>query len=223
MSNRETKNSNFSERILRLRFDLGNITQKELGEKLGISDNYVYMLEKGTRIPGPSLLDRIALLEATVPKTANSNGQNDGKNEPKGAWCGPYYGTSDEVPIISWASAGLGRESADMGHDVPKLKTNCRDPNAYGIEIFGDSMEPVFVNGDIAVCTPNLRAQAGDYVVIKTTDEVAYFKKYLGQYGNCLKLYSINELYPIIELPVEHVAVIHPVWGVLKLFKERIK
>ena len=39
-----------NERIKTLRLDL-SLTQSEFGEKLGISQNYVWMIEKGDRVP----------------------------------------------------------------------------------------------------------------------------------------------------------------------------
>ena len=39
-----------SERIKTLRLEL-SLTQSEFGEKLGISQNYVWMIEKGDRVP----------------------------------------------------------------------------------------------------------------------------------------------------------------------------
>ena len=44
------------------------------------------------------------------------------------------------------------------------------DDNAYALEVTGDSMEPLYRDGDILVISPNSAARKGDRVVVRTTD-----------------------------------------------------
>jgi phage repressor protein C with HTH and peptisase S24 domain len=44
------------------------------------------------------------------------------------------------------------------------------DATAYALEITGDSMLPVYRQGDIVIVSPKTRLRKGDRVVAKTTD-----------------------------------------------------
>ena len=79
------------------------------------------------------------------------------------------------VPLIGLAQAGDGGFFDDAGFPAggsweeigfPGVK----DENAYALEISGDSMEPVYRDGDIILVSPNSQARRGDRVVAKTRD-----------------------------------------------------
>lgn len=46
-------------RIRELRKDILNLSQKDFADKLGISENFVWMIEKGTRIPSDRTISDI--------------------------------------------------------------------------------------------------------------------------------------------------------------------
>ena len=59
-------NSNeLAHRIRILRYRTG-MSQQELGKKLGISGNYVYLLESGVKRAGPSLIKLFETMEASL-------------------------------------------------------------------------------------------------------------------------------------------------------------
>lgn len=62
--------SNFSDRLKRIRTSLFK-TQDEMGVLLGISGNYVYMVEKGIKPPGNKLIEKLDLLEAELDRKSN--------------------------------------------------------------------------------------------------------------------------------------------------------
>ena len=135
---------------------------------------------------------------------------------------GPYYGTRKEAPIISWASAGDSHAWEDQGRNVPHIPTICGDPNTYALEIKGDSMEPLYTDGDIAVVAPNAEARPGDLVIAKTMEDESYFKQV--RFSPDLKhvrLFSFNPKYPMMELKRHAVRFLHPVFSVTRYFKAR--
>lgn len=58
------KSEIFSETLTSLRMRL-KMTQQELAERLGVSKNYIYMIEKG-RLPGPKFISQVRRLEETI-------------------------------------------------------------------------------------------------------------------------------------------------------------
>jgi len=57
-----SKSEIFSERLVALRKRMGNLTQKQLAERMGCSRNYIYMLENG-RDPGRKMVSLVSKLE----------------------------------------------------------------------------------------------------------------------------------------------------------------
>jgi phage repressor protein C with HTH and peptisase S24 domain len=109
-----------------------------------------------------------------------------------------------------------------MGHDVPVIPTLCKDENCYAVEITGDSMEPVYHSGDIAVAAPNSEARQGDLVIAKTIDEEPVFKKLkFSPDMKVVRLFSFNPEYPVIELKRSQVRFLHPVYSVTRFFQGR--
>ena len=70
MSKSSEKLENVSNRVSELRRRLG-LTQDELAQRLGVSGNYVYMIEKG-RIPGKKFVEKLRELE----QPSESGGSN---------------------------------------------------------------------------------------------------------------------------------------------------
>jgi phage repressor protein C with HTH and peptisase S24 domain len=77
------------------------------------------------------------------------------------------------IPLIGLVQAGSGGFFDDAGFPVgggweeigfPGV----RDENAYAVEITGDSMEPVYRDGDIIIVSPNSTPRRGDRVVVRT-------------------------------------------------------
>ena len=62
MRTSQPKNTEISNRIRNFRNRVG-MSQQELGKRLGISGNYVYLIESGAKNPGPSLLKLFETME----------------------------------------------------------------------------------------------------------------------------------------------------------------
>jgi transcriptional regulator with XRE-family HTH domain len=64
MRTSQPKNAEISNRIRNFRNRIG-MSQQELGKRLGISGNYVYLIESGQKSPGPSLLKLFETMEVS--------------------------------------------------------------------------------------------------------------------------------------------------------------
>jgi phage repressor protein C with HTH and peptisase S24 domain len=118
---------------------------------------------------------------------------------------------SEAIPLIGLAKAGKGGFFDDAGFPVgggweqiafPKVD----DANAYALEITGDSMEPVYRDGDVIVVSPNAQVRRGDRVVVKTRDGEVLAKVLARQTARTVELASFNAAHPPLTLPAETVA-----------------
>ena len=103
-----------------------------------------------------------------------------------------------QIPLLGFARAGKGGYFDDSGFpagngweevDVPGVTDNA----AYALEITGDSMLPVYREGDTIVVSPSATVRKGDRVVVKTTDGQVMAKIMQRQTAKTLELASFNK------------------------------
>jgi len=119
-------------------------------------------------------------------------------------------GVMQRIPVIGYAQAGRDGFFDDAGYptgsgwdavDFP----NVGDPNAYALEISGDSMEPVFRDGDVVVVSPRASIRRGDRIVVKTRQGEILAKQLQRQTANRLELLSFNSAHATVEVPLEDI------------------
>jgi phage repressor protein C with HTH and peptisase S24 domain len=66
------------------------------------------------------------------------------------------------------------------------------DTAAYGLEITGNSMEPVYREGDTIIVSPGATVRKGDRVVVRTSDGQVMAKIMMRQTARTLELGSFN-------------------------------
>lgn len=105
------------------------------------------------------------------------------------------------VPLIGLAQAGGDGFFDDGGYPVgggwdevslPEIG----DANAYALEISGDSMEPVFRDGDQVIVSPSSPIRRGDRVVVRTREGEVMAKQLTRQSARRIELKSLNPLHP---------------------------
>ncbi len=118
------------------------------------------------------------------------------------------------VPLIGFAQAGGEGFFDDGGYPVgggwdevslPEIG----DPNAYALEISGDSMEPVFRDGDQVVVSPAAPIRRGDRVVVRTVGGEVMAKELTRRSARRVELKSLNPEHPDYRLDLNEVAWIH--------------
>ncbi len=119
-------------------------------------------------------------------------------------------GTFRNVPLIGFAQAGTAGFFDDAGYpggsgwdDIPF--PDIGDPHAYALEISGDSMEPVYRDGDIVIVCPQVPIRRGDRVVVKTRDGEVMAKILRRKTSQKYELKSLNPEHPDRWLPAEDV------------------
>jgi len=104
------------------------------------------------------------------------------------------------VPLIGFAQAGTngffddGGFPAGAGWDEVAFP-EIGDENAYALEIAGDSMLPVYRDGDVILVAPNASVRRGDRVVVKTTEGEVMAKVLARQSARRIELTSLNPEY----------------------------
>ena len=127
--------------------------------------------------------------------------------------------TVRRVPLIGLAQAGGEGYFDDGGYPVgggwdevslPEIA----DPNAYALEISGDSMEPVFRDGDLVIVSPSAPIRRGDRVVVRTTGGEVMAKQLARRSARRVELKSLNPEHPDFSFDLNEVHWIHRiVWA----------
>jgi phage repressor protein C with HTH and peptisase S24 domain len=119
-------------------------------------------------------------------------------------------GVVHRIPIIGYAQTGRQGFFDDAGYptgsgwdevDFP----NVGDNHAYALEVSGESMEPVYRDGDTIIVSPQANVRRGDRVVVRTKDGEVLAKQLVRQTAHRIELLSINRDHADITLKVEDV------------------
>ena len=112
-----------------------------------------------------------------------------------------------EVPIIGMAQAGAGGFFDDAGFpagqgwDTVAFPGADLEDGAYALEITGDSMQPLYREGDIIIVSPTAQIRKGDRVVVKTRGGEVMAKTLLRRTTLIVELESANPAHPPRKLP----------------------
>ncbi len=106
------------------------------------------------------------------------------------------------IPVIGMAQAGAGGFFDDSGFPIgggwDEINLpNVNDSHAYALEISGDSMVPVFREGDLVIVSPEQTPRRGDRVVVKTKSGEVLAKVLQRETLKVVELASINPDHPL--------------------------
>ncbi len=114
------------------------------------------------------------------------------------------------IPMLGFAKAGKGGFFDDSGFpagaaweeiDVPGVT----DTQAYALEITGDSMQPVYREGDTIIVSPAATIRKGDRVVVRTADGQVMAKIMHRQTAKTVELSSFNPDHETKSLELKNV------------------
>jgi len=187
------------EPLAKLRERLG-LTQDEFARKLGISRQHLSKLEN-------SATPLSAKLGRRVAEVFGNSGSVRGIRA---------------VPVRSWAQAGAGTgvDSEELPLEWQKrIATDCPDEQAFAVEIQGDSMEPKFFPGDIAVLMPTHQPRNNSLVVARLVNEGIVFKVFTAREQSSMRVCSFTSYNPVfqpIEVPSGSVIWNFPVYQIIR-------
>lgn len=122
---------------------------------------------------------------------------------------GGAAGAGRAIPIVGLARAGADGFFDDAGYPVGAVET-LRFPGAgegrvYALEITGDSMEPVYRDGDTVIVEPGAPVRRGDRVAVRTKGGEVMAKTLGRRNLQTVELISLNPAYPLRTLGAEDV------------------
>ncbi|MGO4573748.1 S24 family peptidase [Microvirga sp. 2TAF3] len=116
------------------------------------------------------------------------------------------------IPLISLTQAGTGKLFTDEGLpasgpgwdeiDFPDFGQE----KVFALEVTGDSMAPLYRDGDILIVSPTASMRKGDRVVVRTTGGEVLAKELKRRSAKTLELVSLNEAHEDRVIPAEEVA-----------------
>ena len=101
------------------------------------------------------------------------------------------------VPLIGFAQAGVGGFFDDGGYPVGQGWDEVHlpspdDESVYALEVSGDSMLPLYRDGDIIIVSPSSAIRRGDRVVAKSSDGEVMAKILQRKTPKTVELLSLN-------------------------------
>ena len=110
-------------------------------------------------------------------------------------------GVRKTVPLIGLAQAGAGGYFDDAGFPTGQGWDEIAFPDVdrdqvYALEISGDSMAPVFRDGDVVLVAPGAPLRRGDRVVVRTTEGEVLAKELARKTAKQVELRSLNREHP---------------------------
>ncbi|HEY0104453.1 MAG TPA: helix-turn-helix transcriptional regulator [Rhizomicrobium sp.] len=121
---------------------------------------------------------------------------------------------SRRVPLIGLAQAGSSGFFDDAGFpvgagwdEIPFPEVG--DEHAYALEIAGDSMQPVYRDGDRIILSPEANVRRGDRVVVKTAAGEVMAKQLSRHTAQRIELKSLNPDFEIRSFAPSELSFMH--------------
>ena len=117
---------------------------------------------------------------------------------------------SSKIPLLGFAQAGAGGFFDDagfptgQGHELIELPSRSTE-NSYALQVQGDSMLPLYRDGDILIVEPGATVRKGDRVVLKTISGEVMAKVLEHRNAKAVDLLSLNPEHPNRHIPVAEV------------------
>lgn len=148
-------------------------------------------IAKALRATGTSLEEFMTLVQQA----------NGGQPSPPRAAADSYRPSARSVPLLGFAQAGVGGFFDDGGFPAgqgwdeipfPMAKTE----GVYALKVTGDSMLPLYRDGDIIIVAPGAAVHKGDRVVVRTIEGEVMAKLLARRTAREIVLQSLNPAHP---------------------------
>ena len=200
-----------------------DISLREVDKRTGISYSHLNMIENGKRNVTPALLKNLALLyNVDYIDLYEKAGyidliEDEEKEMLKKIGAIPLSEIDiTKIPILGTVKAGYDYLAQENIIDYITFNVDGTDKeNYYALNVVGDSMTPLFDDGDTVIIHKQEEFKNGDNcVVLINGDEATIKKVYKGTTG--IELKAVNPYYPpriyseedIKELPVQIIGVV---------------
>lgn len=103
------------------------------------------------------------------------------------------------IPLLGFAQAGKhgyfdedGYPVGDAWDQIQFPETGIDRENNYALEVSGDSMAPLYRDGDILIVSPSASIRRGDRIIVRTEKGEVLVKEVARQNAKKLELKSLN-------------------------------
>ncbi|MBZ9678008.1 helix-turn-helix transcriptional regulator [Mesorhizobium sp. ES1-1] len=154
----------------------------------------------------PSTESLAKIIEATGASLEEFAGLIEGRASADAASASPRR----SVPLLGFAQAGAGGFFDDAGFpvgqgwDLVELPAQSTE-SSYALQVQGDSMLPLYRNGDVLIVEPGATTRKGDRVVVKTIAGEVMAKVLDRQTTRSIALVSLNPDHPDRDIPMRDV------------------
>jgi len=206
-------------KLLRKKRGLGQV---ELSNMLGITQSSYSRYEAGLRDIPTDILTKLAdILGSSTDEILGLNNDQtqpgwkvvqdpaDPRFPPKVFPAEPLPDLDREtalIPILGSVRAGYDNYVEDNreGYMPVDDRLKAMHPDAYVLNVKGDSMEPEIKHGDIVICAPDVEVRNNDVAIVCVNGEVGTVKR-IRYEGNGLTLVPANPNYRKIHYSAEDV------------------
>lgn len=159
----------FSTVFKNLRKD-NNLTQAELGKKLGVAPSTVGMYERGQREPDFETLEKIANYFSVNMNTLL--GKENAFDEKSSSVVGI------KIPVLGKVAAGIPITAVENILDYEEISSEMAASGDYvALKIQGSSMEPRMYDGDVVIVRVQSTVEHGEVAVVMVDGSEATVKK----------------------------------------------
>jgi repressor LexA len=185
-----------------------NMTQEKAALQLNINRGYLSQVEGG-RPPGRKLETRFNILANITPTSPLGNSSS-------------LYGLR-YLPLLSWTQAAQVVKPVEIPREWSEVvPDDAADERAFGVRLHGDSMEPKFSDGDIAILLPGANPTNGEIVMANVKNQGVFCKIMHAQSDkNRVTLSSYNPAYPPMEYRRDDFHWIFPVAKIIKQLRRK--
>ena len=194
--------------------------QVELANMLGITQSSYSRYEAGLRdIPNDILVKLVDILGASTDEILGLNNdpapgwqvvnENDPRFPSKYFPAEPLPDLEREtalIPILGSVRAGYDNfaEENREGYVSVDDRLKAMHPDAYVLNVKGDSMEPEICHGDMVICLPDVEVKSGDVAIVCVNGDIGTVKRVRFE-GNGLTLVPANPHYKKLHYSAEDV------------------
>lgn len=146
-----------------------NITMKQLGEIIGVSESAVSQYENGKRQPDQTTLIKIAdYFNVPIDYILRTNTTTYNLNK-----------SVMRIPVLGIVAAGIPIEAIENIIDYEEISSEQINPNFdyFGLKIKGDSMSPRIQDGDVVIVRKQSDVDSGDVAIVCVNGDSATCKQ----------------------------------------------
>ncbi|AJY44530.1 S24 family peptidase [Martelella endophytica] len=192
-----------------------NLTSSGLARKAGLDPttfNKSKRLAPDGRERWPSMESIVKVLNATGTTMTELFGVEDAFDDSGRRPVGAFPPQPSTIPLLGLARAGAGGFFDDGGYPVGHGWDEVDFPTplhaahgVYALEVQGDSMQPLYRDGDVLIVEANADTRKGDRVVVKTRDSEVMAKILLRRTSRHIELQSINPEHPNLTIDLDEI------------------